>query len=405
MSKKKDNGNGKKNDEVIVLKDQLIIYDSLIKKLEFLTHEMPVLGKPNEGSYKAAEAYIAFYKKCIKKIEKLLNEGKENIDSSEINCSPTYKIFSKYLGESEYKTKYYAESFKGRLNTYNAGQKNAPYPIKKNKKEYVDYKGHLIPNSDGLKLAYKDCHDKNNNNQLCLDIENKEKILKEYQSDDTIQLQELASISDKDYKYLEYFISAFWGALIFPFMSVNLVNGNGKLIFGNFLIFLLSVVVASIFSYKIGSTFKHLARDKFMFFDNLARYYFLIPFKPFFFMKIEFVKNALEKLDNRFSFVNKVQRIEEFVYAIQSYEGVILTDEIEEPDINGKRVVNKTILKAQQMVCPKCQKAGITSNLIGLSGKNGSYAVCELHSESHIFKVDPATLELEEITTYRDKKL
>jgi len=225
--------------------------------------------------------------------------------------------------------------------------------------------------------------------------------LKEYRKNNILQLQELAMIPSKDYKYIEYFISLFWAVLILPFLRID----NGKLSFGNLLIFLFSVAVASIFSYKIGSTFRHLRKDKFMFFDNVARYYFLIPFKPFLFlMKVEFIKKALERLVNKFSFLNKVQRIGKFVYVIQSYEGVILVEEIGKSDANGKGEANKTIFKAQEMVCPKCQKAGVRSNLIGVSGKNGSYAVCELHSESHVFKVDPATLKLDEVA-FIDKKL
>ena len=72
--------------------------------------------------------------------------------------------------------------------------------------------------------------------------------------------------------------------------------------------------------------------------------------------------------------------------------------------MDGKKAAYKAVYTAKEMLCPKCLKSGIKSNLIGISGKNGSYAICELHSESHVFKVDPATLELEEIP-YMDKKL
>ncbi len=434
-------------------------YEKIVKLLKYLTLELETFGNTsrmdeNNIRPKIAITYIKFYKNCIEKLkngdlteedcdEKLsldyflreckTEEYKKSIklkkeivdlkdklkhsrDSEKSDIKEAKRKNKEKIDNIRVRIIRNLESFEKKLNEYVVGvfsslsknQYTAYEDELKKETTYVVVPRRVLEKSNyALDILYfKDINDYLN--KLYKEISNEKSNGKQFYSklESFVNTEKIVDLSDKDYKYLTYFISAFWGALIFPFMSVNLVNGNGKLIFGNFIIFLLSVVVASIFSYKIGSTFKHLERDKFMFFDNLARYYFLIPFKPFLFlMKIEFVKNALEKLDNKFSFLNKVQRIEEFVYAIQSYEGVILMDEIESSGINGKRAVNKTILKAQQMVCPKCQKAGIASNLIGLSGKNGSYAVCELHSESHIFKVDPATLELEEITTYRDKKL
>ena len=91
MGIKGESSEKKKGEQEIILKDQLIICYDIVKKLDFLANKIFAFGR--EGSCEAAKAYIDFYKNCIKKIEKLLEEGKESVSYSELDCSPTYDFF------------------------------------------------------------------------------------------------------------------------------------------------------------------------------------------------------------------------------------------------------------------------------------------------------------------------
>ena len=402
--KRKDAKKEKKNqatkDQVIILKDQLIIYDSIIKKLKYLTDKVYAFGYG--GSYDVAKAYIDFYEDCMKKIKILLEEGKEIVNYSELDCSPEYDFFEENPHTAGKDVKSLLKTFKNHLNRYNAGQKKAPLLFKNSNKKYVDYKDCIIPNPDGLKLVYRDCPDKEN--ELCLDIENRKELLKEYRENSILQLQELVEITSREYEYIKYFISAFYTAVAYPIIvNIHLVKGNGKFNLFGLIVFLIFLIFTILASYKIGGSFKHLEKDRFMFLRGLARQYLLLPFKPILLlMKIKPIKKSLEELSNKYSFFRRICKILEFIRAIQNHKDAIIKEEIQE--INGKRVANKVVYTAKEMLCPKCLRSGIKSNLIGVSGKNGSYAVCELYSESHMFKIDSATLELEEIP-YMDKKL